>query len=95
MDNMKDDTYYTGKILDDLSFIERHTKNTDPEAFLENEILQDSMKFRLIQISENTRKLSDEFKAEHPVYPGQPYWVSGTELFTITVMWICLLFSTP
>jgi len=34
-----------------------------------NEILQDAMMFRLIQISEESRKLSESFKAEHNSVP--------------------------
>lgn len=69
MDNVKNDTYYIGKVFDDLTFVIRHMKDVDSEAFAENEILQDSMMFRLIQISENTRKLSDKYKEQHSVIP--------------------------
>ena len=41
----------------------------DSEEFANNEILQDSMMFRLIQISENSRKLSEEYKQAHPSIP--------------------------
>lgn len=34
-----------------------------------NEILLDSMLFRMIQISENSRKLSDEYKRKHSNIP--------------------------
>ena len=44
-------------------------KNVDQKAFSENEILQDSMMFRLIQISENTRKLTDSYKEQHSSIP--------------------------
>ena len=44
-------------------------KNVDQKAFSENEILQDSMMFRLIQISENTRKLTDSYKQQHSSIP--------------------------
>lgn len=37
--------------------------------FEENEILQDSLMFRLIQISENARKLSDGYRREHSDIP--------------------------
>ena len=69
MDNVKNDAYYIGKVFDDLAFIIRHMKDVDSEAFAGNEILQDSMMFRLIQISENARKLSDGYKKQHPVIP--------------------------
>ena len=48
----------------------KHMKDVDVKEFERNELLQDSMMFRLIQISENSKKLSDSFKlVEHPVIP--------------------------
>ena len=35
----------------------------------ENEVLLDSMLFRLIQISENAKKLSNDYKAKHSQIP--------------------------
>ena len=69
MDNVKNDEYYISRILDDMIFIIRHMQDTDAAAFSENELLQDSMMFRLIQISENARKLSDRYREEHAVIP--------------------------
>ena len=62
MDNVKNDNYYIQKIKHDLEFISKHMKNVDIEDLNANEILLDSMLFRMIQISENARKLTDEFK---------------------------------
>ena len=53
----------------DMSFIMNHMKNTDETALNQNEILLDSMLFRLIQISENARKTSDLFRESHPHIP--------------------------
>ena len=69
MDNVKNDAYYIGKVFDDLAFIIRHMKDVDSEAFAGNDILQDSMMFRLIQISENARKLTDRYKKQHSSIP--------------------------
>ena len=69
MDNVKNDAWYIGRILDDLAFIRKHMENVDQKAFSENEILQDSMMFRLIQISENARKLTDRYKKQHSSIP--------------------------
>ncbi len=57
MDNIKNDNYFVGKISDDLSFIVKYTKDIDKEELSKNEILLDSMMFRLIQISENAKRL--------------------------------------
>lgn len=69
MDNIKDDFYFARRIREDLKFIIKHMSDVDSEEFAKNEVLQDSMMFRLIQISENSRKLSDDFKMDHPAIP--------------------------
>ena len=69
MDNAKDDSYFANKVRDDLIFIVNHTKDIDKEELSNNEILLDSMMFRLIQISENAKRLSDEYKEAHPSVP--------------------------
>ncbi len=69
MDNVKNDEYFIQKIRTDLSFVVEHTKNIDQDELYRNEILLDSMLFRLIQISENANKLSDEYKDEHNNIP--------------------------
>lgn len=38
----------------------------EQEELEENEVLQDSVMFRLIQISENSDKLTQDFKDQHP-----------------------------
>ncbi len=69
MDNTKNDHYYITKIQEDLVFIVEHMTNVDLEELASYELLQDSMLFRLIQISENTKQLSDEFKDQHSIIP--------------------------
>ena len=69
MDNIKNDSYYAGKIKDDLSFIVKNMKNVDQEELAKNEILLDSMMFRLIQVSENAKRLTDEYKEVHSSIP--------------------------
>ena len=59
MDNVKNDRYYIQKIQNDLQFIVQHMKDVDIEELNANEILLDSMLFRMIQLSENAKKLSD------------------------------------
>jgi len=49
----------------------KHTKNITFILFNENEVLQDSMLFRLIQISENSKKLSEEYRSAHNNIPWQ------------------------
>ncbi len=65
MDNIKNDSYYIQKVKQDLEFIVKHMKNVDIEELNRNEILMDSMLFRMIQISENAKKISNVYKQEH------------------------------
>ncbi len=53
MDNKKDNKYYVKKIVTDLAFIIKHTNGLTQADLDRNEILLDSVMFRLIQISEN------------------------------------------
>ncbi len=62
MDNKKDDVYYLGKIVADLEFLIEHTSEKTKDEIENNEILVDSIMFRLIQISENSDKLTTAFK---------------------------------
>ena len=69
MDNKKGNEYYLKKVITDLEFVVKHTENIGKYELEENEILVDSVMFRLIQISENANKLSDEFKQNHESIP--------------------------
>ena len=69
MDNTKNDEFYVKKISNDLLFIVEHMKNVDKEEMSKNEILLDSMLFRLIQISENARQLTDEYREKQKTIP--------------------------
>ena len=69
MDNVKNDHYYMSKIQEDLAFIVKHMKDVDLEELAAYDLLQDSMLFRLIQISENAKRLSDEYKTKHRSIP--------------------------
>lgn len=62
MDNRKDNRYYIKKIVTDLAFVLNHTEGLTQDELENNEILVDSVMFRLIQISENSDKLTDDFK---------------------------------
>ena len=71
MDNVKNDAYYVKKMLKDISFILDNTKGITLQQLTNNEILCDSVLFRLIQISENSVKLTADFKAAHKDIPWQ------------------------
>lgn len=69
MDNIKNDEYYISKIKENLNFIVKHMENTERNDFDKNELLQDSMSFRLIQISEDSKKLTEEYRANNSHIP--------------------------
>ncbi len=69
MDNTKNDSYYIQKITKDLEFIVIHMRDIDLEELNANEVLLDSMLFRMIQLSENARRLSDDYKQIHSAIP--------------------------
>lgn len=62
MDNVKNDLYYIQKIKQDIIFINTQMDGVDAEELNKNEVLLDSMLFRMIQISESAKKLSDDFR---------------------------------
>ena len=69
MNNLKNDEYYIGKILTDLHFIVEHMEGVTIRTLGENEVLLDSMSFRLIQIQENAKKLTEAYKLAHNTIP--------------------------
>lgn len=69
MDNVKDDLYYARRILNDLSFIIKHTADLSQVEFETDEVLLDSIMFRFIQISANIKQLTDDFKIKQHQIP--------------------------
>lgn len=69
MDNIKNDKYYLEKIISDLEFVIKHTSGKSKEEFEDNELLINSIMFRIVQIAENDGKLTDGFKKAHPDVP--------------------------
>ncbi len=69
MDNVKNDHYYVEKIKADLKFVIEHTAGKTKEEIEADELLIDSIMFRIIQISENNGKLTEQFKTAHADVP--------------------------
>lgn len=65
MGERKNDSYYLSKIVTDLGFLIAHTNGLTKAQMKENEVLLDCIMFRLVQISENSDRLTDEFKARY------------------------------
>ncbi len=69
MDNLKNDQYYLEKIVADLAFVIEQTQGKTKEEIEANQLLIDSIMFRIIQIAENNSKLTDGFKAKYTDVP--------------------------
>jgi uncharacterized protein with HEPN domain len=65
MDNIKNDKYYINQILGDIDKIIKYTSNVSYDDFMDDEQLIDAVLFRLIQMTENIKKLSIMFKEQH------------------------------
>lgn len=69
MDNVKNDEYYLSKIIADLEFLIEHTKGKTQDEVEADPVLVDSIMFRLIQIAENSDKLTPVFKEKYKNLP--------------------------
>ena len=69
MDNVKNDLYYLSKLKDNLEFLTGVTSGLTIEQFSNDQILQDCVLFRIIQISENAERLSPAFKDTYSSIP--------------------------
>jgi uncharacterized protein with HEPN domain len=56
-------------ISDSIRLIMRYTKGVDFDRFTQNEEKQDAVLRRLIIIGEATKRLSPEFRSQHPTIP--------------------------
>ena len=69
MDNIKDDSYYAQLIINNIDAIQKYIANKTYDEFLIDEKLIDAIMFRLVQLIENIKNISPEFKEEHPEFP--------------------------
>ena len=65
MDNIKNDKYYANKILNDVRYLIKLSKEYSREQISNNETVLDSILFRFVQIAENSLKLTPGFKQKH------------------------------
>lgn len=65
MDNIKNDEYYINQILDNIDKILKYTSKVSYDDFIKDEQLIDAILFRLIQMTENIKKLSTNFKEKY------------------------------
>ena len=69
MDNTKNNQYYVDKILADLKFVIDHTQGKTQQQIEGDDLLVDSIMFRVIQIAENSMKLDEEFQKKNSHIP--------------------------
>lgn len=69
MDNVKTDKHYAAKIVKNINVIQRYIANKSYEEFMADDELIDAIMFRFIQLIENIKNVSDEFKEEHNDIP--------------------------
>lgn len=65
MDNKKNDAYYFSKILQDIATIKKYLNNNAYDQFVSDGKTTDAIMFRMIQIVENIKNVSHEFKEKH------------------------------
>ena len=66
---IKNDEYYLLLLEKDVNFIIDKTKKISEKSLKNDEVLLDSMMFRLIQISESIKKLSNAIKEKYNEVP--------------------------
>ena len=69
MDNVKNDSYYAQLIIDNIKAIQKYLGNKTYDEFLNDEQLIDAVMFRLIQLIENIKNISTEFKEKNNHIP--------------------------
>ena len=66
MDNQKDDAYFIEKAIAEIDVIEYYIGECTYEEFLDDQVLVDAVMFRLVQMVENVKCISEAYKAAHP-----------------------------
>ncbi len=69
MDNIKNDEYYLQKMKVCFNRIIEKTKDVSYDEFINNLDLQEITMFNLIQISENAKNLSDDYRKNSSQIP--------------------------
>ncbi len=65
----KDNRYYLGKMKENVDFILSHMYGISKQQLENDPVLLDSMMLRLVQISENARNLTDDFRNQNKHIP--------------------------
>ena len=65
----KDNRYYLEKMEENVDFILEHMNGVSKKQLESDPVLQYSMMLRLVQISENAKNLTDEFREQNTHIP--------------------------
>ncbi len=65
----KGNEYYLEKMEENVDFIMNHMSGVSKEQLETDPVLQDSMMLRLVQISENAKCLTDDFREQNTDIP--------------------------
>ncbi len=69
MDNKKNDGYYASKALENIDVIQKYIGCKNYDEFMADEKLVDAIMFRLVQLVENVKNISQAFKSGYPQIP--------------------------
>lgn len=75
MENRKNAKYYLDNIINDIVFILEHTQNITYEEFVNDELLNNAISFKFIQISENSKQIPKEIIQNYQDVPW--YKING------------------
>ena len=85
MDNVKGDWFYLEKIVADLKFVIDHTKGMTQTEMEENDLLIDSVMFRIVQVAEKTaQNFPKPFVRRILIFHGLPFAGCAIASYTIT-----------
>lgn len=69
MNSRKNNEYYIKKIITNLEFVVKYTGDLSQKELEDNDLVVSAIMFKLIQVSENSNKLTEDFKNEHNIIP--------------------------
>ena len=95
MDNIKGDKYYLKKIIEHIDFILKKTDGLSLNQVKNNDLLIDSIMFRLIQIAEEAQELSSSFKDKTASLPWhQLYGIRNRIVHAYEIIRIDIVYET-
>ena len=69
MDNRKNDKYYAEKAIEKIDIITKYVETKSYDEFMSDDLLVDAVMFRLVQMVENVKNISADFKDDNPQIP--------------------------